>query len=420
MGKKKRGSILLLMVLFCVGYLAGCSAEELLTEVPGTMQIQQEITETTQTEDENAQTESDTEQAEEEEEENTDNSFLSENAFRYAYESLTETEQLWYADIEQALGSMEEKVKLSEAGLEAGLDEKCIDKIFQCVLLDHPEIFYVDGYTYTKYSRGNTTVAIDFAGSYQLSKEEAFQRKVKIEQAAAAMTSDLSPQASDYEKVKYVYETLISKTEYDLSAPDNQNICSVFLGGASVCQGYAKATQYLLNRLGVQCSLVQGEVEGGEGHAWNLVWVDGSCYYVDTTWGDASYQREDGQEAMQFLPEINYDYLCVTTAQLLRTHTLGNVVPLPECVDTAANYYVRQGALFEEYDREKLKRVFEEALSAGKKDVTIKCADTECYRGMEHTLIEEQEIFTYLPEGNASVSYAQNEKQLSLTFWVTN
>ena len=60
---------MLLMVLFCVGYLAGCSAEELLTEVPGTMQIQQEITETTQTEDENAQTESDTEQAEEEEEE---------------------------------------------------------------------------------------------------------------------------------------------------------------------------------------------------------------------------------------------------------------------------------------------------------------------------------------------------------------
>ena len=351
-------------------------------------------------------------------------SFLWEGASfvsHFAFDSLTDAQKQWYRDIEKSLGAMEETVRLSQEGIEAGLDETCIDQIFQCVLIDHPELFYVEGYTYTKYERGGSLLAIDFSGTYSMDSQSALTRKEAIEAGAAVYLSGIAAESSEYEKVKYVYETLIRNTDYDLNSVDNQNIYSVFVNHLSVCQGYAKAAQYLLNRLGVECTLVMGTVDTGEGHAWNLVKVDGSYYYVDATWGDASYRLESPEGVEDaYMPDINYDYLCVTTRELLRTHTLGGVVPMPECTAVEANYYVREGALFTSYDREQMKALFDRVASQGKSDVTVKCSDSACFQEILSALIEGQEIFDYLSSESGTIAYAHNEKQLSLTFWVTN
>ena len=406
-GRLKKIYIILFMLLF----LTGCSSEEILSEVPQTIVLPeaqidslpgQEAEETTA---ENDHTES--------------CSLLEEGGSRFAYESLDAQEQIWYGEIEQALGEMTDTVKLSTEPIEQGLDEQDIDRIFQCVLIDHPEIFYTTGYTYTKYSRGDRTVGIDFAGTYSLSREEAVEKAEEIRGRASEWLADIPSDASEYDKVKAVYEKIIFSTNYDLDASDNQNIASVFLGNSSVCQGYAKATQYLLNHLGVMCTLVQGTVDTGEAHAWNLVRVDGDYYYVDTTWGDASYRMEDGS-GQEALPEINYDYLCVTTQDLLRTHRIESVVNMPECTATQANYYVREGAYFTAYDAEQMQSIFDRAWESGRTEITLKCADEECYREICRVLIDEQEIFSYMPENSGTIAYAQNGKQLSLTFWVTN
>lgn len=403
--KKIYAGILMLLLL------TGCSSQEVLQEIPQTIVLPESQIDTLPVQ-ETAAAEND----------NTESfSLLEEGGSRFAYESLDVQEQIWYREIEQALGAMDDTIRLSTEPLEKGMDEQDIDKVFQCVLIDHPEIFYTTGYTYTKYSRGEKTVGIDFAGTYDQTKEEAAERAETIRSVTAEWLSHLEGADSEYDKVKAVYEAVIFHTNYDLSAADNQNIASVFLGGASVCQGYAKATQYLLNHLGVMCTLVQGTVDTREAHAWNLVQVDGDYYYVDTTWGDASYRMEDGSEQGS-LPEINYDYLCVTTEDLLRTHCIEGVITMPECTATAANYYVREGAYVTSYDREQIQAVFDRAIESGKTEVTIKCAEELCYQEICHALIEEQEIFSYMQmQGNANtVTYAQNGKQLSLTFWVTN
>ena len=37
-------------------------------------------------------------------------------------------------------------------------------------------------------------------------------------------------------------------------------------------------------------------------------------YYIDPTWGDASYQREEGEETPTLTETVNYDYFCVDEA----------------------------------------------------------------------------------------------------------
>ncbi len=359
---------------------------------------------------------------------------LFEGGSAYAKSKLTAGEKLWYQDIAQILGYMRKDVKLSEAGLKAGLNETDVDRIFQCVLDDHPELFYVEGYTYTKYTRGNKTVAIEFTGTYSQDEETVYARKTEIEQAVAEMLEPARDMKDDYDKIKYVYDTLIETTDYDLEAEDNQNIYSVFVNRSSVCQGYAKAFQYMLNRLGVECTLVQGTVaETGEGHAWNLVKSSGAYYYVDPTWGDISYQNDlntqeeqtDSEEPNDVsgnesgLPGVSYDYLCITTERLLRTHKLTEPEKMPECKATRDNYYVRERAFFTEYNEEQIAELVDKRIAEGSSDIALQCSSEECYREMQEALLERQEIFTYLAgSGIQSFVYSCNDSQLTLTFFM--
>ena len=331
----------------------------------------------------------------------------------YAFGKLSEDEQEVYLEILEALIHFKENVKLSSC------DKELISRVFQCVLNDHPEIFYVDGYSYTEYTLGSILKKITFTGSYRFSPEEVKEKQMQIDNYVNQCLAGMPEDADEYEKVKYVYEYLIHHTDYDAAAKDSQNICSVFLERKSVCQGYAKATQYLLNRAGVFATLVLGEVVGGEGHAWNLVRIDGAYYYVDTTWGDASYQAVGGSDyPIEKIPTINYDYLCVTTEQMEQTHTQDNVVEMPECTSMDANFFLFLGVYFTEFDEKKIEKIFTDSYERGDTYVTLKCEGPDIYSKMQETLIGEQGVFRYLDCPDKAVSYVENEKQYSLSFWL--
>lgn len=327
----------------------------------------------------------------------------------YYYETLTD-------DVQRAMYD-----KMLTAMLRMGQEERfvCQDedllyRVFRCVLADHPELFYVTGYTYAKTIQGGEDAQISFSATYSMSEEEVQRCKDGIHDYVERCLSGL-PQGDDYDKIRYLYEYLIRNTEYDLQAPENQNISSVFLSGRSVCQGYAKAFQYLCREAGVEAALVMGRItESGYGHAWNLVRSNGAYYYVDTTWGDASYTM-DGREAVRGLPDVNYEYLCVTTEQIARTHEIDeSVADMPHCTATDDNYYVREHAFFNAFDEGALDAFFAEH---GGGYVTFRCETPDVYSSYHAYLIGQEHIFDYM-DSDIGISYSDNEETLTFSFWL--
>lgn len=330
---------------------------------------------------------------------------------RYAYDMLAESLRPLYVEILTILEHHAENIKVSTN------DSDVLQKVFLYVHADHPEIYWVDGYSYMRYSRGNDILYLTFSGKYTYTLEETRMLQLSIDQYVSRCLSGISRNASDYDKVKYIYEYIIEHTEYVLDSKDNQNILSVFLNGESVCQGYAKAAQYLLERLDVPCTMVVGKVESGEGHAWNLVQIDGAYYYMDPTWGDASY-RLDGQLMQNSSMPISYEFLNITTEQLQATHIIDSVVPMPQCIATAANYYIKENLYFNDYDEEALKEVFQNAYAQGREAVTLKCADFLVFAKVQEELITNQKIFLFLSGQTQSVIYAVDDQLYTISIWL--
>ena len=178
--------------------------------------------------------------------------------------------------------------------------------------------------------------------------------------------------------------------------------------------------QYLLQKLGVPATLVIGKVHGTESHAWNLVQVDGEYYYLDATWGDASYTSRGEAAAVAVLPNISYDYLCVTTADMSKTHTIESPVTMPQCTAITANYYVMEGAYFSSYDTNALAAFFDKGYDEDRVAVTLRCADEAVYNTFYEELITNQQIFHYLNSVDGKVAFAQDADKFSMTFWLVN
>ena len=344
---------------------------------------------------------------------------MRENNGRYHFDRLLPSEQRLYVEILTITETYSHDIIIST------MESAHIEKIFQCVLNDHPEIFYAVGYGFKRYSTEGETVKISFSATYGIGVAERERRKALIDAYVAECLGQMAPHFDDYEKTKFIYEYLINNTEYDLMAADNQNICSVFIGRRSVCQGYAKATQYLLNAAGIPATLVTGQIKGGDGHAWNIALLDGAYYHIDTTFGDSSFSLAAGGalygspgNAINDDSYINHDFLNLTTKQIERTHIIDPVLPIVECTATKDNYYIREGLYFDSVDTDKLQAVFNRAYERQSKYISLKCSDDEVYADMLDFLLDGQMIFDYLQDSDGVVRYLDSADRLSISFWL--
>ena len=95
-----------------------------------------------------------------------------------------------------------------------------------------------------------------------------------------------------YDNIKMVHDYLIENIEYDttISKENIYNIYGAMINGEAVCEGYARSFKYLMDYLGIPCTLVIGKGTNSDGqtenHAWNYVQLEDFWYAIDCTWDD--------------------------------------------------------------------------------------------------------------------------------------
>jgi len=291
---------------------------------------------------------------------------------KYYYGQLPKEEQTVYLEIAQGIREMREEIYVHSS------DAERTNQIFHYMLKDYPDAFWCDGTATSTAYDGEQPYTV-LMPQYQCDGEMRKQRQAEIDGAVSECLAGISADASEYEKILYVYEYIVNMVDYDLEAPDNQNIYSVFVNKRSVCAGYSRAAQYLLERLGVFCTYVTGTTDTGQPHAWNLVSCGGDYYYVDVTWGDPVFQEQEGTAEQINQNYVSYDYMCCDDSELFKTHTLDGDIPLPACKSMSYNYYVVNGMYYDSYDSQTALQAMNNVISAGGNPAVLKYSDSDVY-----------------------------------------
>lgn len=258
----------------------------------------------------------------------------------YYFNNLNEEERAVYTKIVNGFYQMDTNIKIR-------IDQDRLWKIVRMVLADHPEIFWTEGaYQFINYGS-----SIVLQPDYNCNASVKKQREQEIENEMVQALEQIQTGTSQYEYVKNIFCYLIDTVDYVADAPDDQNIYSSLVNKRTVCAGYAKATQYLLQRMGITALYVTGSVVDRGDHAWNIVQCDGEYYQVDTTFGDPNF-IDYNAEQIETLPDEflhDYYYLCCNDEMMYRDRTVDTELPVPVCSSAAYDYYERNNACFDYY-----------------------------------------------------------------------
>lgn len=169
---------------------------------------------------------------------------------------------------------------------------------------ENPDVFYLD---VTKMyiniemiKRLFTTKYNVYINSYQdsnylaepfYSKENIDECQAQIEIVRDKILSNIEGK-STVDKIRYIHNYLIDNIQYDQTIQKDNiyNIYGALVQHVSVCEGYAKALQYLLSSAGIENIIVTGTATNNNGetenHAWNYVKIGNAWYALDVTWDD--------------------------------------------------------------------------------------------------------------------------------------
>lgn len=208
----------------------------------------------------------------------TDSSYVNDSSLCLYYEMLSDNEKQVYGQIVKNIESLNDTFQTI-----VPLSAQEVSDTMTAVYNDHPEYFWLET-TYTYGYIETDQIVRQITLSFNETANDFEASKQAFEDAANAIIVPALQLPSDYEKEKYVHDTLMELLTYDTNAALSQSAYSALVNHVTVCAGYSKSFQYIMNQLGVPTYNVIGYAE--EDHSWNIILLDGEYYNVDLTWDD--------------------------------------------------------------------------------------------------------------------------------------
>ncbi len=264
------------------------------------------------------------------------------------------------------------------------------DEMLKRLLAEHPEIFWIHNYTWISSNSGTTlqiSTASDYSNIPAMSKE--------LNDVVDDIVNQIPEGITDYEKILFVHDYLVENTEYDEkgAVSDVSGTWNTAYGcliqHKAVCEGYSKAFQLIMHKLGFECGICSGIAENAP-HAWNYVALDGNYYWIDVTWDDPTILQLEQTTSSS---NLRHTYFLINDEMLFRTRTLdNNNLFVPVCNSLEENYFMVQQSYFEEYSFENIIKFFN--INQEKHQIEMQFSSKNAFNNAVHKLFEDQDIWS--------------------------
>lgn len=170
--------------------------------------------------------------------------------------------------------------------------EECTD-IVEEITNDQELLSTINNFIHPFNSYQKLLISIDNRGKVKLLNQKVYndeQISIINQKVDQILNQIITPNMSDYDKIKVIHDYIINNTVYDKVRANDINNNSgylshtaygVLISGKGICGGYSDAMAIFLNRLNLNNYKI-----ASANHIWNYVKLDNNWYHLDLTWDD--------------------------------------------------------------------------------------------------------------------------------------
>ncbi len=323
------------------------------------------------------------------------------------YSNLTEEEKALYDAVEEAVLNFEESVKFDPP-----VPRETVRKIYRLVYSQERQYFWLSNIFYAPENDVSTLKL-----NYLYSREDAELKRAELDIAASTVLGGISSDASDFDKVVYFHDKIVTGCEFSTEEQHVNSAYGVLVTGYGQCEGYAAALAMLCDKAEIPNYTVCGTNSDGTTHAWNKIRLDGEWYNADCTWDDPIIKRNN--------PDfVRHDYLLVKDSEIEgRTHFTDRLYSgYTTCSATKLNYFSGSGLMFDSAGDgvEDIIRQVKEKGSAGEREVEVRFSDVNAYYAAMGRLFDNGEMKDIIEDTNERYgtkirsAYKHNNEDLNI------